>query len=226
MANDDEKNVCGSTETKSGEPCQRPAGWGTSHNGEGRCDDHPGRGAPEGNDNAVGNEGGPGAEVTHGIYADVNKLYNEEFSADMVAVVDSMAADLYGRYEELHGEPGSEQRSRMFEIAMNVAKGIHADNWAVDKPDELKTSSPLIDRDTEVVPIGNGETEAQVKYKETVPVGTQQRYRREDRQWLKSMGMLENDPDSKAASALEGGLDLNLSSEDKDVLDETFGGDE
>lgn len=58
MTNSNGRKVCGSTETLSGEPCQRPAGWGTDHNGEGRCDDHPGRGAPENNQNAVGNDGG------------------------------------------------------------------------------------------------------------------------------------------------------------------------
>ena len=202
MANDDDKNVCGSAETESGDPCQRPAGWGTSHNGEGRCRDHPGRGAPEGNDNAVGNKGGPGAEVTHGVYADVNKLYDETFGDEMVALVDAMAADLYERFETLHGAPTISQKSRMFEIAMNVAKGIYADNWAEDKPDALKTTSPLVDRETKPVPIGDGMTTKQAKYKESVPVGTQQRYRREDRQWLKSMGLLENDPDSKTANAL------------------------
>lgn len=195
----------------------------------GKCKIHGGSqdsGAPEGNSNAEGNEGGDGADPTHGVYADANKLYSEEFSDIIKAVVDKTFGDLHERYEERHGEPGFEHESRLFEIALNVGKGIYADNWASDKPDELKTPSPLVDRETEAVPIGNGETETQVKYSESVPIATQQRYRREDRQWLKSLGLLENDPDSKAASALEGGLDLNLSSEDKDVLDETFGGDE
>jgi hypothetical protein len=195
----------------------------------GKCKIHGGSkdsGAPEGNSNAEGNSGGLGAEITHGIYADVNKLYNETFAEEMVAFVDATAADLYERFEGLHGMPTLSQKSRIFEIAMNVAKGVHADNWAEDKPDELKTPSPLVDRESEIVPVGDGETETQVKYSESVPIGTQQRYRREDRQWLKSYGLLEHDPDSKAASALTGGLDLNLSSEDKDVLDETFGGSE
>lgn len=45
---------CGRTAKSTGEPCQRPAGWGTN-NDSGPCKFHGGAsgGAPEGNDNAV-----------------------------------------------------------------------------------------------------------------------------------------------------------------------------
>jgi hypothetical protein len=50
------ENLCGYIKDND-EPCELTAGWGTDHVGEGRCRYHPGRGAPEGNDNAIGNAG-------------------------------------------------------------------------------------------------------------------------------------------------------------------------
>ena len=38
----DDKNICGA-KTRAGTPCQQPAGWGTSHVGEGRCKLHGGK---------------------------------------------------------------------------------------------------------------------------------------------------------------------------------------
>lgn len=38
-------DICGSTDTNSGEPCQRPAGWGTDSD-IGPCKQHPSRGRP------------------------------------------------------------------------------------------------------------------------------------------------------------------------------------
>lgn len=45
-------DICGAT-TRDGDPCARPAGWGTDHNGEGRCKQHGGAspGAPSGAEN-------------------------------------------------------------------------------------------------------------------------------------------------------------------------------
>lgn len=52
------KNICGARKRggdKKGEPCQRPAGWGTDHPGTGRCKLHGGslKGAPRGNKYAL-----------------------------------------------------------------------------------------------------------------------------------------------------------------------------
>lgn len=43
------KRKCGARGNKTGKPCQQPAGWGTSHPGEGRCKLHGGR-SPRGID--------------------------------------------------------------------------------------------------------------------------------------------------------------------------------
>lgn len=62
---DDDPPVCGSTDTDSGKPCQMrvsdPVERCRYHPDDGDPDVPDGQGAPEGNDNAVGNRGGPGA---------------------------------------------------------------------------------------------------------------------------------------------------------------------
>jgi hypothetical protein len=53
-----ESDICGAT-TRAGDPCKRPAGWGTDHNGEGRCKQHGGLGGgPSGEDNGNYDHGG------------------------------------------------------------------------------------------------------------------------------------------------------------------------
>lgn len=57
MSGNDDENLCGYIKDND-EPCGLPAGWGTDHVGKGTCRLHPGRGAPEANDNACG-DGAP-----------------------------------------------------------------------------------------------------------------------------------------------------------------------
>ena len=159
-------------------------------------------GAKEGNDNAEGNEGGDGAEPTHGVYADNNKMYTEEFDDALRDYADRVFDDLMDRYEERFGDVPFWIETNFREISINSGKRIYADNWSTDKPDQLKTTSPLVDKETEPVPTGEG-TVTKVTYSESVPVGTQQRYRREDRQWLKSIGMFEHDPDNQLAEGVQ-----------------------
>jgi hypothetical protein len=67
--------------------CDRVAGWGTDHLHDGRCSSHGGSGgAPEGNQNAVGNEGGEGVPgntnaMTHGLNMTIQRQY-EAFDDD------------------------------------------------------------------------------------------------------------------------------------------------
>ncbi|WP_237713343.1 helix-turn-helix domain-containing protein, partial [Halococcus hamelinensis] len=42
---DEDFDICGSTNTSTGEPCQRPAGWGTDRD-YGPCTQHPREGRP------------------------------------------------------------------------------------------------------------------------------------------------------------------------------------
>jgi len=64
--NDDGEPICGSTDTASEDPCQmrvsEPGERCRYHPDDGEPDVPANQGAPEGNQNAVGNPGGPGAE--------------------------------------------------------------------------------------------------------------------------------------------------------------------
>jgi len=74
--------ICGArAKSKAGEPCRRPAGWGTDHLGTGRCKFHGGRspGVP-GNQNAL----------RHGAYAD---LILEQLTPQERAVFAAIPAD-------------------------------------------------------------------------------------------------------------------------------------
>lgn len=84
---DNDKNKCGATAKSTGNPCQLPAGFGTSHVGEGRCKYHGGEaGAPEGNKNAR----------KAGVYED---LVKDRLSEDEKEVYDNVNADTSLREE-------------------------------------------------------------------------------------------------------------------------------
>lgn len=63
------KNICGAKAKSTGQPCQKPAGWGTSHKGEGRCRIH-----------------GGATPVKHGLYS----KYTRHKLSEMI---DRMAED-------------------------------------------------------------------------------------------------------------------------------------
>jgi len=81
------------------------------------------------------------------------------------------------------------------------AKDIGLDRWADEKPDGLDSGHPLVDEETEIVPIGEGATVTQRKYRESVVLAAQKRLSTDRRQWLKDLGLLE-DPESQQADSM------------------------
>jgi hypothetical protein len=79
-----DKNICGAKGKQSGLPCARPAGWGTSHPGEGRCKLH--GGCSTGPKDATGNKNA----VKHGVYETVIR---DRLSDMEKAVFDSISDD-------------------------------------------------------------------------------------------------------------------------------------
>jgi len=197
--------------------CGAWPGKGTDHVGEGRCSKHGGAGgAPEGNDNAEGNDGGSAPEdnanaVTHGAYADCNSYYQNVLTDELREFVDDVFADYLERYRELHGDPPLGIESELFRVSVTHAKDIGLDRWADEKPVGLESGHPLVDEETNIVPIGDGQTETQRQYKESVVLAAQKRLSTDRRQWLKDLGLLE-DPQSQTANAVEGIISV-LSSE-------------
>jgi len=176
--------------------CDRSAGWGTDGN-KGRCRTHGGNGgAPEGNDNAEGNDGGPPEKntnaVTHGAYADENSYYQNVLDDAMREFVDNVFADYLERYQELHGEPALGIEAELFRIAVTHAKDIGLDRWADEKPEGLESGHPLVDEETEIVPIGDGATETQRRFRESVVLRAQKQLSNDRRQWLKDLDLLKD----------------------------------
>lgn len=78
---------CGA-KTRSGGRCKKPAGWGTSHPGEGRCRLHGGcsTGPPKGNKNAV--KTGEHESILIGALDDEERLLYAQITTDKLRQVD------------------------------------------------------------------------------------------------------------------------------------------
>ncbi|MDS0280287.1 hypothetical protein NDI85_21110 [Halomicroarcula sp. S1AR25-4] len=178
--------------------CNRTAGWGTDGDG-GRCSTHGGSddsGAPEGNDNAEG-DGAPEDNtnaVTHALYVEHNRFYQKVITDGLRDLCDDIFEGYVRKYREVNGEPVAGEKARLSEIAVNQIKIIHSDNWAVDKPDDLESGNAFVDKETRIKTTEHAAREED-RYTESVVVKTQQRLRKEDRKWLKEMGLLGPDID-------------------------------
>ena len=195
--------------SSTGERCTQPAKG--SH---GKCHTHGGSedsGAPEGNTNAEGNDGGAPEQnsnaegnsggaapedntnaVTHALYVESNRFYQDVIDDALRDLCDDIYDGYVKKFREVNGEPVAGEKARLSEIAINHIKVIHSDNWAADRPDSLDSGNALVDRETRVKASQN-EFREEVRYKESVVVKTQQRLRKEDRKWLKEMGLLGAD---------------------------------
>ena len=93
----EQSEMCGAA-TRDGGECQRRAGWGTDHVGEGRCKQHGGRaGAPEGEDHG---------QYEHGAFAekieadDIISAFEDAADADNLSPVwMRLAGEAFARYE-------------------------------------------------------------------------------------------------------------------------------
>jgi len=148
-------------------------------------------------DDGESHEGNQNA-VSHGLYAETNNFYQEVMTDKQRRLCDEIFQDYCTQFRERNGEPHQGELSRLFEIAVNHIKIIHSDNWATDKPDDLESGNPMVDKgerfNTEGVPYQ--------EYTETVVLKGQQRLRNSDRQWLKDYNLMY-DADHQMAEGLE-----------------------
>lgn len=197
--------------------CDRTAGWGTDGD-EGRCSTHGGSGgAPEGNDNAEGNDGGAPEgnrnASTHDLYTDANTFYQEVLDDGLQALCDRIYDDYVEAFEAANDrEPHAGERTRLSQIAVNQVKIIHGDNWATDRPEDLDSGSALVDRETRIKTTEH-DRYTEERYKTAVVLKAQRHLRKEDRKWLKEMGLL-------GADALEVSVDGEVDHDHTHGLDE------
>jgi len=179
--------------------CGQPEGWGCGPDiTEGRCKHH--GGLNSGENGQGGTEDNTNA-VTHGAYADHNSYYQNVLDDAMRSFVDDVFGDYLERYKELHGEPPLGIESELFRIAVTHAKDIGLDRWADEKPDGLESGHPLVDKETNLVPIGEGEVATERSYRTSVVQNAQKQLSNDRRMWLKDLGLLE-DPESQKAEKL------------------------
>jgi hypothetical protein len=178
--------------------CSRTAGWGTDSD-NGRCRTHgQNGGAPEGNDNAAGNGGGDGGPEgnrnpsTHDLYTDQNKFYQEVATDALRALCDRIYKGYIEKFREVNGDSHPGDEARLSQIAINHIKIIHGDNWATDRPDTLDSGNALVDRETRIKTTEH-EARKEHRYSEAAVAKAQRYLRKEDRKWLKEMGLLGAD---------------------------------
>lgn len=184
--------------------CGSVAGKETDHLGEGRCKFHGGNNSGE---NGQGGTEDNTNAVTHGAYADENSYYQNVLGDAMREFVDDVFEDYLERYKELHGDPPLGIEAELFRVSVSHAKDIGLDQWADEKPEELESSHPLVDKETTKKSLTNryGETEiiAQRRYRKSVVQRAQMELSRDRRMWLKDLGLLEDPESQKADSIVE-----------------------
>lgn len=184
---------------RQGERCGHPAGWGTK-NDSGPCKFHGGAGGSGGSREGAGAPNNNTNAATHGAYAEFNSYYQNILDERMQAFVDDVFEDYLEQYRELHGDPPLGIETELFRIAVTHAKDIGLDRWADEKPAELESGHPLVDKETSTKAV-EGEIVEERRYRESVVQAAQAKLSRDRRQWLKDLGLLE-DPESQKADAL------------------------
>lgn len=84
VSHDQKRKYCGAKAKQTGQPCRRPAGWGTSHPGTGRCKLHGGCST-----GPKDNRGNKNAR-THGVY---ETIIRDRLTEEEQAVFDAISAD-------------------------------------------------------------------------------------------------------------------------------------
>ena len=164
-----------------GDPCGRPAGWGTDFDG-GKCKHHRGTNADGSSHENNGNA------AKHNLYADRDKLYQRLPDAEQDHV-DSLAAAYYDRYTERKGsEPDYAATQRLKNVAIDVHKETLADNYAAEQSDENDTH-PLIEEQI----IGQDENGRPIRVERPNQlIGIASGLKTDTRMWLKDMGLLDD----------------------------------
>lgn len=241
---DTEYGRCDATAKSTGDQCKRAA------TGEhGKCNVHGGAdgsgapdgntnstsdGAPDGNNNAVGNSGGSpapgnnnaagnsggspplgnGNAEKHALHAN-RGLFYERLDETKQAVVDELEAALIDRYQEYHGrDPDKADVRDMFEIAIGYVQRDYAREYMVEQAAD--SGNPMLEH----VEMYQDGTEIEFDKPNDIldKIGDN---RREDRLGRRDKG-LEKDPETQQADALADGVDLTLSVEEKDELEQAF----
>lgn len=134
--------TCGRTKRDgSGDPCKRPAGWGTDHPGEGACKFHGGNaGAPANNQNAT----------KHGLNADPHHYY-QSLSLEEKEFIEKIATTIEDRVQEYTGEVDHMDRvlarrvAIKFHIVSKASDYIANESGLIQDWSNRKEAAPLLE---------------------------------------------------------------------------------
>jgi hypothetical protein len=172
----------------------------------GKCRHHGGATPTAAKNPAVGNgeQDDNTNRITHGAYTAQKKLYAEEFSVREVDLADWIFDDYIELYVTRHGhEPPAGFRVRLFNVAVNVVTEMRVENWYTDKPDELDTGTPHIDREKHVSEQG----QTYYRYKKSPALPAMKHLSDYNHKWLKSFSLL---PDAETQQAYTMGSVLTI----------------
>ncbi|MFB9324254.1 hypothetical protein, partial [Cryptosporangium minutisporangium] len=190
-----DEDICGATAKSTGEPCKRPAGWGTPNN-SGRCKFHGGSTPSKDENPDVGPPEGARNGLTHGAYADKSHLYSQVFTDLEREIADDIFTDYVTRYKELHGDIPKGHELRLFKLSVNAVTEIRVENWATDRPETLNTGTPYVDEETHKktaqMPDGSTRVIEEKRYKKSPALAAKKTLSNENRQWLKDLGLLDD----------------------------------
>lgn len=129
-----EDGKCGYISDELDTPCGHAEGWGYENSTNGFCKPHGERGGQEGNQNAVGNDGGAAPEgnqnpQTHALFASHDGYYHD-LDNDAQAWVSDFTDTLLDRYRDAHGkEPDMFDREALKNIAIDFHRVGTANSW-------------------------------------------------------------------------------------------------
>jgi len=172
-------------------------------------DENPDVGPPNGSTNAV----------THALYVEHNKFYQQVISDELQDLCDNIFEGYVQKFRDVNGEPVAGEKARLSEIAINHVKIIHSDNWSVDKPNDLETDTAFVDEETRVKTTEH-DAVREHRYSESPVVKMQQRLRKEDRKWLKDMGLLGPDIDVSVGGEVDHSHDHGLDDATEEIIDD------
>jgi len=195
MAQRNYDDECGDHGGNGGD-CGLSAGWGTEFE-SGKCrhcrGTSPDGSSHEGNDNAVGNDGGAAPEhndnaARHEMYADRNAYYQRRDEREQ-ALIDQVYQDYREEYERRHGRgPLTGDDVKLFGIAVGLHKTeLRADDWPEDRPPSLDSGHELVDRSEKKSPQG----ETYYEYTPAAVLRGEKTVSQDVRMWLKDLGLLE-----------------------------------
>lgn len=203
---------------RDGSPCEAYA-----VRGEDKCRMHLGK-KPDGSSHE-----GNGFAIKHGAYADRRTLYTDVFGDGERKLVREIFADYLEIYKRRYGEPGLGIKVELLAVSINMVAELHASNWCVDRPDEVDTGFPHVDREERVRILSGGDVTTVDRYKVSPAFEAQMSLSRETRLWIKDLGLLPSAGDDTDAEAADSPPDRDvvceadpaeLEDEARELLDE------